>query len=529
MSDELYEVVGPGGVRLTIPETFNMTMLLLDRNIAEGRGGRTALVCDGKEITYADLLERTNRVGNALLRLGVEVEQRVMLLLHDTPEFVTSFLGAMRIGAVPVAVHVLATPADYLYFLNDSRARVLLVAADLLPKVEPIIAQCPFLRHVVVVDGAPAGRTRFEEMIRGASSHLPVAPTHCDDPAYWLYSSGTTGQPKGVIHLHHDMLFCVEPYVRHVLGLTWRDRTFAVPRLFFSYGLNNSLYLPFLAGAAVVLSPARPEPQTVLQVVGKSQPTLFFSVPTSYAGILREAEGKSAAGLFQSVRLCVSAGEPLPTPIYERWVKAFGVPILDGIGSTEVGYIFISNRPGRVRPGTSGELIPGYEARLLDEEGREVPTGEVGDLWIKGESTAAGYWNKHPRTKATFVGEWIKTGDKYSRDEAGYFTYAGRSDDLLKVGGIWVSPLEVESTLLQHEAVAECAVVGAEDVDGLVKPKAFVVVKKGRATGEALKAELQAFVKERLAPYKYPRWVEFVPELPKTATGKVQRYKLREH
>jgi benzoate-CoA ligase len=342
--------------------------------------------------------------------------------------------------------------------------------------------------------------------------------------AYWLYSSGTTGRPKAIVHLHHDMLFCVEPYLRHVLALTAADRTFAVPRLFFSYGLTSCLYLPLRVGASTVLVAERPDSARVLELVRALRPTVFFSVPTSYVALLRQL-GEAPADLG-ALRLAITAGEPLAAPVYDRWVRKTGVELLDGLGATEVGYIYISNRPGAVRPGASGRLLPGYRARLLDDEGREVPPGTVGELWMSGESLAAGYWNKHAKTKAAFVGEWYRTGDRYLADGDGYYFYQGRADDLLRVGANWVSPLEIETCLLEHPAVAECAVVGGRDADGLEKPRAYVVLQAGAAP-DGLEEALRAHVRGRLAPYKAPRWVTVVADLPKTATGKIQRYRLR--
>lgn len=511
-----------------LEERFNMVSLLLERHLEQGRGQRVAIYYGDERITYGQLGELTNRVGNALMGLGVEPEQRVILFLTDGPQFVATFLGTMKIGAVPVPINVLATPSDVAYFLNDSRAKALVVCQEFLPKFETIRSQCPFLRHVILTDGEPGGHLSFEELVKGSSARLEVFPAHKDDASYWLYSSGTTGQPKGVIHLHHDLVYCVESWGRHVVRFTPDDITYCVPRLFFSYGLNMALYLPFYYGAAVVLSPYRQEPALVLENLRRYRPTLFFSVPTSYGQILREIEDNGAKADLSSVRHCVSAGEALPGPLYDRWLGRFGVEILDGLGSTEVGWVYISNIPGKVKKGSSGLLLPGYQARIVDKNGQELPPGEVGDLLVSSDSLAPGYWNKHDKNKETFMGSWMRTGDRYSRDEEGYFFYGGRGDDVLKVSGIWVSPLEVEQVLLEHEAVAECAVVGAQDEMGLCKPKAFVTLRSGFQPGNELVVTLQGFVKERLAPYKYPRWIEFVNELPKTATGKIQRYKLRQ-
>lgn len=518
-----------------IPDTFNMVSLLVDRHSAEGRGDKVAIYCGDERITYQSLFENVNRTGNALKALGVERENRVMLLLNDTPAFFYAFLGAMKIGAVPVPVNVLATPDDYAFYLNDARAGTLIVDAEYWPKIVPIRSRLKYLTRVVIANTARDDwrpSERLDELLAASSADLEAEPTSKDDPSYWLYSSGTTGTPKGVVHLHHDMVYCVDAYARQVIGMTEDDVNFSVPKLFFSYGLVNSLYLPLWAGAAVVLLPTRPEPKTTIGMLEKFRPTLFFSVPTSYAQLLNTIDAPTGVQpllerkrRLSSVRLCVSAGEALPEPIYRRWKEKFGVDVLDGIGSSEIGYICISNRPNRIRPGSSGELIDGYAAKATDEQGRELPRGEIGDLWVKGDSICAMYWNRHELTQRTIHGEWIRTGDKYIVDGDGYFWYQGRSDDMLKVGGQWVSPLEVESALLTHESVAECAVVGAKDSDGMVKPKAFVVLKNGLAPSVG---DLQNHVKQKIAPYKYPRWIEFTNELPKTATGKVRRFKLRE-
>lgn len=508
-----------------IPESFNMTTRLLDCHLESGRADRIAIRFRDRRISYSELAGEVARVAHALRALGVQMEQRVLLVLPDCPEFIAVFLGAMRIGAVPVPVNTLAPAEDYAYYLTDSRAVVLVIHQDLLAKLDPARRHAPHLRHTVVV-GEGSGAMAYADWVRGQPTSIDPALTHRDDAAYWLYSSGTTGRPKGVIHLHHDMVYCTESYARHVLAMTEDDLTFSVPRLFFSYGLVNSLYLPLFTGASVLLCQERPDPARVFDLIERGRPTLFFSVPTSFTALLREAEARTPD--LSCLRLCVSAGEALPEPLYHRWLETFGVELLDGIGATEVGYIFISNRPGAVRPGSSGQLLPGYEARIVDEAGRDLPDGEVGDLLIKGESVAGGYWNQHAKTKVAFLGEWYRTGDKYHRDRDGYYFYVSRSDDLLRVGAQWVSPVEVEGALLSHPAVAEVAVVGATDERGLMKPRAFVVLRESRAEDPRLREELQAHVREKLPPFKVPRWIEFLPELPKTATGKIQRYRLRQ-
>jgi benzoate-CoA ligase len=509
---------------MAIPERFNAAEYFVDRNLQEGRGDNIAVLYGDQSITYREVAARVNAAGHGLCDLGVEMENRVVLLLLDSPAFVYSFFGAIKIGAVPVPLNTNLTTDDYRTILNDSRARVLVISEALLPAVEPILPDLRFLRHVVV-DGQTDRYQSFDALLDGRPAELDTAPTSKDDAAFWLYTSGTTGYSLGAVHLHHDMAVCVQLYSDPILRIRESDRTFSIAKLFFAYGLGNALYFPFAVGASTILYPGRPEPRAVFDVVNRYRPTVFYGVPTAYAGMLHAAENGAQVDM-SSVRVAVSAGEPLPASIYERWLKRFGVEILDGIGSTEILHIFLSNRQGEVRPGSSGKLVPGYEARIIDDAGDPVPRGEIGNLWIKGDSIAAHYWNKHDATKHTFQGDWIRTGDKYWVDEDGYYWYAGRANDMLKVGGIWVSPTEVESAIIEHPRVLECAVVGQADREGLIKPKAYVVLKDGEAT-ESLAEEIQEFVKGRIAPYKYPRWVEFVPELPKTATGKIQRFKLR--
>jgi benzoate-CoA ligase family protein len=519
------ETAPPTASATSIPQDFNVATYFVDRNVSEGRGGNIAIEFGQERITYQRVLENVNRVGNALRSvLDVRLEERVLLMLLDCPEFVYSFFGAIKIGAVAVPVNTLWKSPDYEYILSDSRARVVIVSEALLPQLQAIPRErLRYLREVVVVGNAPAGTRRFEELLEAGELELEAEPTCKDDAAFWLYSSGSTGFPKGCVHLHHDMVVCTDLYARGVLGISERDRCYSVAKLFFAYGLGNGLYFPFGVGASTVLFPGPPTPANVFEIVSKHRPTLFYSVPTNYAQLLAQA----VAADFSSVRWGVSAGEALPPALFERFKERFGVTILDGIGSTEICHIFISNMPDAVRPGSSGKLVPGYEARIVDEDGSPVPVGEVGNLLVRGDSICALYWNKHDKTKDTIEGHWIRTGDKYHQDADGFFWYAGRSDDMLKVGGIWVSPIEVENALMEHAAVLEAGVVGREDQDRLVKPLAYVVLQAGVSGSPELAQELQAFVREKLAEYKRPRWVEFVAELPKTATGKTQRFKLR--
>lgn len=513
-------------LQVGFPEKFNAAEHFVDQNIVKGRGAKTAIYHEDSKITYQEVYENVNRTGNALLSLGLGLEDRIMLLLFDCPEFVYSFFGAMKIGAIPIPTNTMLKAGDYRYLLNDSRAKAIIVSRDLLSCITEVTEELLYLKHIIVV-GEPCQDTlNFEAFIKSQSPELSAVTTTADDPAFWLYSSGTTGFPKGAVHLHHDMVYCAEYYAGGILGINENDTTFSVAKLFFAYGLGNGLYFPFNVGAATVLSPQRPTPQHVFETVTRYRPTLYFGVPTSYAALLQVEEAEKKYDL-SSIRYCASAGESLPAPIFNQWKEKFGLEILDGIGSTEILHIFISNRPGAVRPGSSGMLVPGYDAKIIDADGSPVPPGEIGTLLVKGDSIASCYWNKHQKNKETFIGEWINTGDKYYMDDEGYFWYVGRGDDMIKAGGIWVSPVEVESALMSHPSVLECGVVGSPDHDGLFKPKAYVVFKQNVVPSEENLEELKQFVKSNIAPYKYPRWIIPIEELPKTATGKIQRYKLR--
>lgn len=510
-----------------LPDKFNAAAWLVDRHIAEGRGEKTAIYYEDQVITYADVSREVNRVGNGLKKLGVRVEDRVLLLMFDCPEFVASFFGAMKIGAVPIPTNTLLKQHDYEYLLNDSRTRVAVVSEGLVDQIRAIRPRLEYLEHLVVVGQAGETELAYRDLVGSESTELAPAQTSKDDAAFWLYSSGTTGFPKGTVHLHHDMIVSSELYGQGVLGINEQDITFSVAKLFFAYGLGNALYFPFSVGAATVLYPNRPEPTGIFKVLNRYKPTLFFCVPTAYAGMLQFAENNDFGDL-SSIQACVSAGEALPKAIFEAWKNNFNLIILDGIGSTEICHIFISNRIDDYKPGSSGKVVPGYEAKIVDENGQHLADGEIGTLWVKGDSIASCYWNKHEKTKETFLGSWINTSDKYYRDKDGYFWYIGRSDDMLKAGGIWVSPIEVENTIMEHPSVLECGVIGASDGDSLVKPKAYIKLKDGYTGSEELIKEIQQFVKTKIAPYKYPRWVEFVDEMPKTATGKIMRYVLRQ-
>jgi len=512
---------------VSVPRDYNLAVDFVDRRVEDGLGDKVAFIDDGGFHTYGELQANVNRFGNTLLGLGLRVEGRVMLLQLDSIDFPIAFFGAIKAGMVPVPVNTLLTTDDYAYMLRDSRAGILVVSAALLPVVTPILGQLPHLDHVIVTgDGNVGPHRSMNSVLKEASTELVAADTSADDVAFWLYSSGSTGRPKGAPHLQSDMINTAVLYGMGVLGIRADDVVYSAAKLFFAYGLGNALTFPMAVGATAVLMAGRPTPEDVMARIHDNEATIFFGVPTLYAGILADDDIDRAAS-SPKLRHCVSAGEALPNDVAKRWAQHFCVDILDGIGSTEMLHIFLSNRPGQVKYGSTGLPVPGYQCRLTDDAGADVPQGEIGDLLVSGPSSSPYYWNNREKSIATFEGAWTRTGDKYMCDKEGYFVYAGRSDDMLKVGGIWVSPFEVESALMAHDSVLEAAVVGQADKDELIKPKAFVVLKTGGGT-EADAKILQTFVKDRLAPYKYPRWVSFMDELPKTATGKIQRFKLRQ-
>jgi benzoate-CoA ligase len=518
---------GASPPRVMFPREYNAADDLVDRHVAEGRGARVAYTDDRGDHSYRELSERVNRAGNALAALGIAPEQRVLMAMLDTIDFPSVFLGAMKLGAVPVPVNTLLTASDYAGMLRDSRARVVVVSDALRGKIEDAIAIARTSTTVIVAEtplgGDPGAHMRLDDRMEQASSTLEPAPTTPDDAAFWLYSSGSTGPPKGAVHLQAHLMWTAALYGQGVLGVREDDVVYSAAKLFFAYGLGNALTFPLAIGGGAALTAERVTPAVVAKMMRTRRPTIFCGVPTLFAALLADPSFE----VSPSLRVSISAGEALPRHVGLAWRERFGTDILDGIGSTELLHIFLSNRPGDVRYGTSGKPVPGYQVELRGDDGRPVADGEDGALWVSGPTACAGYWNQRDRSLATFHGPWTRTGDRYSRDADGYYTYGGRADDMLKVGGIWVSPFEVESALAAHDAVLECAVVGAPDADELIKPKAFVVLKDRARAGDELAAELKAFVKGALAPYKYPRWIEFVTELPKTATGKIQRFKLR--
>ena len=513
---------------LEIPPRFNAAAYFIDRHIAEGRGSRIAIECGDERFTYQQLFERVNRVGDALRQLGVRMDERVFLAIQDTPEFLYCFFGAIKIGAVPVPVNTYLKALEFEYLLNDCRARVAIISEPLLAQFDAI--PCEALRHLEqrIVVGDSERETTLNALMRAASPELTAADTTKDDVAFWLYSSGSTGPPKGCVHLQHDMLVTSELYAKNILHISENDRCFSVAKLFFAYGLGNAGYFPLAVGATCILFPGQTSPPNVLLMIEQHRPTLFFSVPSNFAALLElKSEGARDFDL-SCVRYGVSAGEALPAAIYHRFRERFGVDILDAIGSTEALHMFIANRPGAVRPGSSGQIIPGCEARIVDEEGNPVARGEIGNLLIRSDAVCAYYWNQHEKTKDMIQGHWIRTGDKYWQDQDGYYWYAGRADDMLKVSAVWVSPVEIENAMREHEAVLDVAVIGRSNADGLTKPMVFISTRPGYEPSPQLAEELKGFAAQRLSSYKRPEWIAFVDSLPKTATGKLQRFKLRE-
>ncbi len=518
--------LAPGAPVDALPRDYNFAADILAHNRDAGRAGKIAYIDPSGSYSYAELAERVERFGHALRALGVRREERVLICLTDTIDWPTAFLGAIKAGVVAVPVNTLLTEDDYAFMLEDSRARLLVVSQELLGKFEKAIGAAKDLAHVVVSGENAHGHQRFADLLAGAKTDPVNAPTSRDDMCFWLYTSGSTGRPKGAVHTHADLRLTDELYAQPILGITENDVCYSVAKLFFAYGLGNALTFPMSAGATTILLPSRPTAEAVAALLKKHRVTVFYGVPTFYAGFLASPAAPQPAEL--KLRCCVSAGEALPPEVGRRWRERYGVDILDGLGSTEMLHIFLSNCPGAVKYGTSGKPVPGYDLRLIDDDGKVVTKcGEMGELQVRGPTSAIMYWNNRAQSRATFLGEWTRSGDKYVEDEAGYFVYCGRRDDMMKVSGMYVSPFEVEGALQSHADVLEAAVVAWPDEDKLIKPKAFVVLKSPQQAGADLARALQDHCRKQLAPYKYPRWIEFRAELPKTATGKIQRFKLR--
>jgi benzoate-CoA ligase len=519
-------LTAPAAPADTIPREYNFAADILKRNLDAGRAEKAAYIDPRGAWSFGQLAERVDRFGDVLRLLGIRREDRILICLLDTIDWPTAFLGAIKAGVVAVPVNTLMTEDDYRFMLADSRARMLVVSEVLYPKFANLIKASPDLEHVIVSGEDSCGHDRFEDMIAIARNDGITAPTTRDDMCFWLYTSGSTGKPKGAVHVHADLKLTDDLYAGPILGITEGDICYSVAKLFFAYGLGNALTFPLSVGATTLLLPDRPTPDLVATLLQVHQVTVFYAVPTFYAAFLASPAAPSRADV--ALRLCVSAGEALPPDVGRRWSERYGTDILDGLGSTEMLHIFLSNRPGDVKYGTSGKPVPGYNIRLVGDDGEVITKkGEMGELQVRGSTSAIMYWNNREQSRATFLGEWTRSGDKYIEDEDGYYVYCGRRDDMLKVGGIYVSPFEVEGTLCTHPDVLEAAVVAWPDADELIKPKAFVVLKSADKAGTELAHALQEYCRQKLAAYKYPRWIEFRTDLPKTATGKIQRFKLR--
>lgn len=511
---------------MEFPRDYNAATDFVDRNVEEGRADKAAFIDPERALTYGELQAGSCRMANLLTGLGLQREARVAMIMLDTVDFPICFWGAVRAGIIPIPLNTLLTAPLYEYMLRDSRAQVLVISDALLPTVQPVLAGLPDLKHVIVAGNEPGSRLCFTEELAKQSDQFETAATVGDEVAFWLYSSGSTGNPKGVQHIHTSMMHTARNYAQNAIGMTEHDVVYSAAKLFFAYGFGNAMTFTMSVGATATLLPGRPTPQSAFEMLNTHQATLFFGVPTLYAAMLATPECSPENG-SQALRLCVSAGEALPEEVSVSWRDRFGVEIYDGIGSTELLHIFLSNRPDAQKYGTTGKAVPGYELRLLDESDAELGDDEIGELVVKGETSGIAYWNQREKSRNTFQGYWTRTGDKYYRDADGFYHYCGRTDDMFKVSGIWVSPFEVENALVSHEAVLEAAVVAKADDDDLLKPKAFVVLNQG-FSGDDLYETLKEHVKTEVGPWKYPRWINFVDDLPKTATGKIQRFKLRD-
>ncbi len=514
-----------GGPVGQVPRDYNFAADILDRNLKAGRAGKPVYIDPRGEWTYGQLADRVARFSAALRALGLRREERVLICLTDTIDWPTAFLGCLKAGIIAVPVNTLLTESDYAYMLGDSRAKCLVVSEVLYPRFEKLIGQARDLEHVVVSGANAHGHASFEDLIASAAPDGYIAPTVADDIAFWLYTSGSTGAPKGAVHIHASLKLTADLYGTPVAGLRENDVIYSVAKLFFAYGLGNAMTFPMSVGATTVLLPERPTPDGVSALLRRYPVTVFWGVPTFYAAFLNSPNAPAKSEV--KIRRALSAGEALPEEIARRFKERYGVEICDGLGTTEMLHIYLTNVPGAIKYGTTGKPVPGYEITLLGEDGQPVRRGEMGEMYCRGPTSAIMYWNNRDKSRSTFQGEWTRSGDKYYEDEDGYYVCCGRADDMLKVSGLYVSPFEVEAALLTHPDVLEAAVVGWNDEQKLVKPKAFVVLKSPDKASDALARALQEHVKAKLAPFKYPRWIEFRTELPKTATGKIQRFKLR--
>jgi benzoate-CoA ligase len=528
---------------ISFPERFNMADYFLYHNLEDGRENKICLYYEDQRFTYDEVARASNRVGNGLREAGLDIEDRVLIALPDCPQFVWTWFGTARIGAVITMVNPLLPADDYKYYLEYTRARVAVVHDSLMGTFREAAKDARYLRTVIVVglddqqldsENRAPGWVSFEQLVNGQQDECARADTHRDDIAIWLFTSGSTGNPKGAVHLQHDLPFNTEVFAKRTIGVNENDLTVSVPKLFFGYATGTNLLFPFAVGGAVALFSERSTPEKLFEMIERYRPTILTTVPTMINSMLNVLTTGPRSHDLSSLRFCYSAGEALPIELYERWMKTCGVEIFDGIGSAEMFHIYISNRPSDVKPGSLGKVVDGYEAKIVDAEGKQLPTGEMGTLKIKGDSAALCYWNAQEKSKEVFAGDWCTTGDQFHVDGDGYYWYHGRTDDMLKVSGIFVAPAEIENCLLQHEAVLECAVIGHDSGDGLVKPKAFVVLREVFGVGaqesdvEKVATELKDFVKSHLAVYKYQRWIEFVSSLPKNDRGKIDRKKLKE-
>lgn len=505
---------------------MNLATALVDVHVTEGRGDRTAIVCGGRTVSYRDLQGLVNRTGNVLRELGVDLEQRVALLLPDIPEFIATFVAAAKIGAVAVPCNTLLKANELAYILNHSRGRVLVAHEGLMGEVRKARPGLRYLRHLLVVGRPAPDELDFHETVGKTSEVLDAEPVDPADPVFWAYSSGSTGAPKAAVHSHETIHAASRLFPEAVLKIRPDDRSFAVPKLFFTFGLGVGMYIPLRAGSTVILNPRPPDPEAVLQIIHRERPTLIYCVPTFYIRMLQVLDAARRFDL-SSIRIAIVGGEPMAPEVFRRWREVFGLEILEGIGSSEALMFYCVNRPGQTRPGSCGQPVPGYELRIVDGDGNDLPPGEQGVLALKGPTLFHYYAGRPDLTRKAFRGEWLLSGDHFRKDTDGYYWFQGRSDDMLRVAGTWVSPAEVEGVLMEHPAILECAVVGAADGEGTTRPKAYVVPRPGAAAGDDLGRELITYVRDRIAAYKAPRWVEFVTALPKTATGKIQRFKLR--